>query len=806
VTERTRYAALARLIRGMSDFDDPDDPLPCADFVDGDSAVEFTLARIAPLLTKWPEAPKFLRDALQMGPPIEQLSQPRPGLEPSGGKIDELPLYCALWMQPVASTEAAARVVQASVLVAAAILFDEEEGIGAFASSTKLACRAVRQIGTNVHAHPDFMQALAQPQSASGVLEAILTTWNTCWEREVAMTKGQANAILKIRVLLRDALESRRRRDGITRARHSQAPVVSLVADADAPAADDSSRTNHSEDRQTRLRAERRVAEVDDLAAAHSILEDETDGLPGPEEVAEGAAPTSESPRRSVAVVDVPLTVPANFVGQAAMLWRAKNAARAIASSHQSLLAASDRLQLVDLEAAERYVGEHLQGADGSTDLRQGAIVTAAMLVTSLSIDDIRNIRVVDSIHEVPDRPKMHYLVLEGKVLVVPCPHLGEGYEPRGADCDHYRPAVERIDVELPRQLKWVGLLMQFVSKKAWATLFSKANHVESAGEFIRRVNKSYASRLTLARISQFQARQLAVTTGDRADAALLTGGTAGARPYYYAPSLAHLGWCYESMWKGAYKGMGLPPEKASWAKRAYTKSWDEPSEPFTGSRACPTEEGVALMVEAMVKHCRSVLRGRRSKLRMRRVHNALVGYTCQMILWHTGIRAVNDPVEIGLYDPVTNLLGVSDKNNDSYYSSRVVWIPPIAQRQINAYQKHSLEYQRQFPHLAEQGNKLFFVDEDNRAVPVRVELLKQQLPEGHVYPLNAQRHYLRTRLRELDVPAQSIDALLGHGALGEEPYARHSCYSAARLREDIEAAIFHLSEKAGWVVLQGLS
>ncbi|MEZ5463276.1 hypothetical protein [Dokdonella sp.] len=159
----------------------------------------------------------------------------------------------------------------------------------------------------------------------------------------------------------------------------------------------------------------------------------------------------------------------------------------------------------------------------------------------------------------------------------------------------------------------------------------------------------------------------------------------------------------------------------------------------------------------------------------------------------------------MALYDRSTGMLGVSDKNTDSYYSSRVVWIPPIAQRQIDTYLEHLEVMQALFPDLAGQGKKLYFIDDDAHAVPVRIDTLKRVGPKSHVYPMNAQRHYLRTRLRELDVPAQSIDALLGHGAHGEEPYARHSCYSAVRLRKDIEAPLQLLSEHAGWKVLPGL-
>ncbi len=801
-----RQAALAHWIRWSPEratIDDPKLTARCANFGGGVRAVEHSLALLAPLLERFPEAPASLLEAVRLGDPIESLDSRYfpPGLRPTIGWIHRMPVYSALWAQPVATADAAGRIAQAALLVAGAIL-SENGGTswGRFSAATESACLAVRKIGKDADTHPSFSKLLTHAKSLHDVIDAVASVRRS----ESVLTGLQIDVLSGIDVLVRDALGVRLSRAA---AKSQELTVAHAPPMAEVGAKDvgDSPRETQSKPRPAHPRTERRVREVDDLVAAHSILEDETEGLPSAEDVAEGAASTSESPRRAVAVVNVPLSVPAHFVGQEAMLWRAKNAARAIATSNQCLLLASDRLQLIDLEAAERYVGEHLKGSRVSDALCQGAIVTAAMLVTSLSIHDIRRIRVVEDIYDVPDRPKWHHLTVEDASLVIPCPELIEGFVPSAADSEHYRPVVERIDVELPRKLKWVQLLIKVAGTKAWAAVFKNPDHVKNASKFISTVNETYGSRLTLARISQFQSRQLSATTGDRADAALLTRGAAGARLYYYSPSINDLSRRYESMWNGVYRGMGVPPVLVLGAT-VYTESWKEPLEPYVGSSACPTDQGVAQMVEAMVNRFRSLPKGPRHEVRMRQVHNSLVAYTCQLILWHTGIRAVTDPVELGLYDPLTNMLGVSDKNNDSYYSSRVVWVPPIAQRQINAYLQHLVNFQGKFTELASQGMTLFFVDETNGTPSaVGVETLKLQAPESHVYPMNAQRHYLRTRLRELGVRGQSVDALLGHAALGEEPFARHSCFSAARLREDIEAPLLHLSEQAGWVVLHGL-
>lgn len=824
----TRYSALARLIRGLAEDDGADASLPFEEFTDGDSAIECSLARIAPILINWPDTPEFLREALRLGRPIEELSPPRPGFKLGYGMSNDLPLYYALCMQPVHATEAAGRVAQAAVLLAAAILY-KDIGVGAFVSSMRLACRAVRQIGSNTHTHPEFIQALAQVKSGRGVLEAI----EAVGSRPLVFTAGQATVLLKIRVFLRDAFERRMPRDGVKRKSHPQPPVGPDVPEPNVPEPDVPEPDivglergepdkpppgGKSGGRPNRSPAVRRVAEVDDLVAEHSIREDATEGLPSADEVSEAAASSAESPRRSTVAVNVPLNVPAHFVSSRQVISRAKFAARAIATSAQSLMLAGDRLQLIDLEAAERYAAGLRSRAfrQPSEGVSQGAIVAAAMLITGLSADGLSDLKVVEQLAQVPEPPDAHYLVVSDGVLVIPGPQLVDGFVPTSADQEHYRPVAEQLVLKLPRELAWIQMLMEFAGKHIGGSPFNDPECVGQAGLFVSAVNDRFGSRLTPSRISQFQPRQLFATSGDRADVALLFGGKADARLYYYAPTVAHLVRSHQSIWLGVYKGMGLSVQDDAPAHEE-SLPWPESPGPYIGSRCCPRDRGVAAMVEAVINHCRTTLTGRRDRARTRQVHNAIVAYTCQMVMWHTGIRAVTDPVELGLYDHASGMLSVSDKNTDSYYASRLVWVPPIAQRQIAAYLEHLVEFKNSykktgkdtdkkvFENLASRGNTLFFIDEDDAPTAVRVEILRQQVPQGHVYPMNAQRHYLRTRLRELGVPAQTIDALLGHGARGEEPYGAHSCYSAARLRSDLEVPLQHLSEQAGWTILRGL-
>ena len=102
--------------------------------------------------------------------------------------------------------------------------------------------------------------------------------------------------------------------------------------------------------------------------------------------------------------------------------------------------------------------------------------------------------------------------------------------------------------------------------------------------------------------------------------------------------------------------------------------------------------------------------------------------------------------------------------------------------------------------------DRMYFLLSSGKWERVTVASMRRIL--GPTYPirLNAQRHWMRTRLRELNAPVHAIDALLGHGALGQEPYAGYSAYSPGQLRDELKEPIRKLAGIAGWRVVRGLT
>jgi hypothetical protein len=696
------------------------------------------------------------------------------GTQPKRGLITAYPLYCALWAQPSDSYDTAGRVAQAAILVSAALLAGSPGGLQPFASALGSACLSCRRIGSGTFVPEGLIEGLNSAIS----LQTVLAALDAAKQSALVLTDEQTRLLGGLHVLLEDALEARQPRK----------------------------RRGHKGPRPPRRMAG--SAEVDDPTPEHQTYEDPTARGPSADDLAEGAAGVREPAARRIATIKVSASVPATSLSPGQLHWRAKYRTRAISTSAQGLLLASDRLQLVDIAAAEQAIADiQTRRWRPPKPVLHGANAVSASLLLGRSVDKLIRLRVVARLDQIPGAIKQPFLAVSDSALVVPAPDLPRSFVPKGADAAAYRTTSRGLVLRLPDGLSWSRQLLDFGQSHLGKEPFSGPDHAGWAEQFAKAVNDRTGSRLTTARIAQFLTRQVVAQCGDWADAALLSGsGDANARLYYYTPTHAHLQARYHDLWEGVGKGLGLSIGKSAPATPPATAVEPGPSQ-FIGSRGCPTDEAVDAMVPNLIAYCRSKLRGRRSEARYRVVHNAIAMYTCLMVLWHSGMRAVTEPVELDLYDPATGVLGASDKDNDSYYASRVVWLLPLVQRQIQAYWRHLDCLKAKLPDsTASLGKGLFLFDSNGEVAAISIQALRNVLPSSYPFRLNAQRHYLRTRLRELGVPAQTIDALLGHGAPGQEPYATHSCYSVQRMRREVEPALRSLSEKAGWVLLHGLA
>ncbi|MEK6805721.1 MAG: hypothetical protein AABY95_03630 [Pseudomonadota bacterium] len=187
--------------------------------------------------------------------------------------------------------------------------------------------------------------------------------------------------------------------------------------------------------------------------------------------------------------------------------------------------------------------------------------------------------------------------------------------------------------------------------------------------------------------------------------------------------------------------------------------------------------------------------------------HNFYVLYSWLQDSYLNGIRAIRNPyIAEKECDPITGFARLSDKDNDRHYHSRLVWLPPVFWEQRRLFQLHlkaiALEARRRGFYESQQvdENSYFFLSSDHKVRLLSPGVFKNPgcfseveglahkpylpIPETSIVrallklPLNLNRRYLRTALKEMGCPTESINAHLGHWNSGEEPWAPCSTYS----------------------------
>lgn len=350
--------------------------------VPGRNEVEWTLARLAPLVSNWSESPRDLVAALRRGTDFDTpATSVAAGTQPKRGLITAFPLYCALWAQPLDPYKAAGRVAQAATLASAALLAGGPDGLQPYASALGSACLSCRRIGSGTFVPEGLIEGLASATSLQAVLVAIDAAKQSA---RLVLTDEQVRLLGGLHVLLEDALRSRQPR------KHR----------------------GH-----TGPRPPRRVAgsaEVDDPTPEHQTYEDPTARGPSADDLAEGAAGVREPAARRIATVKVPTSIPATSLSPGQLHWRAKYRTRAISTSAQGLLLASDRLQLVDIAAAEQAIAD-LQSRRWRPPkpVLQGAFAVSASLLLGRPVEKLKKLKVVARIDEIPSAIKQLLALVE---------------------------------------------------------------------------------------------------------------------------------------------------------------------------------------------------------------------------------------------------------------------------------------------------------------------------------------------------------------------------------------------------------
>jgi len=725
-----------------------------------------TLRALAPYVRKLRDSPDWLASA------AEEAREQKPtslatGLvkNPLHGYITDHPVYAALWHQPQQADEEPVRRAQAAFLVAVALR--PEVGIVDYPSALRDAGLAIRRLTSRPALLQLARSALLQPANS---LKDIESNLQSCIDGLDATHQESIRLLSGLARLIFYALQ-----EGKPRHRSTGAQVQ----------------------RRLRVTPGDQPDDVMDMLEEISAI----DGAKDQEERSKlGAAPVRESPPRRHATIGL-YDSGASALGDRERLVQAKTRARALATAAQRLPFAGDRLQLLDLEVLLGW----LQEPDTHRTRNDKAVATllVMMLLTGSSVHRAKSLRISDTLPQT-NTITDPYLTLNPLSLCLPTLSLKNPFRPSQESAKFYRSTFGHLVLPVPKSFPGMDRLLQLVTPIRKGGVFDGQDKYWEglAKKTLADLNGGFGSRLTLNRIAEFLPRMVADLVDDHAEGALFSDATdstgSAARLYYYAPRLSRLVADYKLVWDSVVRGGEL---KWSWENLPSSLENE-----CVGSAGCPHDEAIRQVVDLLRKQTIELSRGRRNAERSIRFHNQLTAYTALMTMWTGGLRAIKDPIEVELIDPIQGLLAVSEKDSDNYTTSRVVPLPAVTLKQLLYYSEHksALLAQADWLGLCSMPQTwLFFIDEKKPAMVTPARLMDQVGLEYLLHP-NSQRHYLRTRLRESGVPGSYVDALLGHGAAGEEPYGRYSCLSPAILGRYITPPLTELIEKMGWQPIHG--
>ena len=220
------------------------------------------------------------------------------------------------------------------------------------------------------------------------------------------------------------------------------------------------------------------------------------------------------------------------------------------------------------------------------------------------------------------------------------------------------------------------------------------------------------------------------------------------------------------------------------------------------GSRFCPTDDFLRCWIARAVDALRQL---RRKDLV--RFHNAYALYTAQLLAHTCAMRATIDP-RPDLIDPVKGLVASDDKSKVAGASTRVIPIVHVAVRQVTYFDVHRAGILRHItpPDVAPRDIPyLFLIDAHGQIVPLRPsDLYEAPAPFTWPIPQNSLRRHVRTRLMELDVDGQVIDAYMGHWRTPLSPHDALSSFDPQHFFDQCRKSVAQITCEVGWQPVRG--
>ena|GEM_PF-1676253 len=309
-------------------------------------------------------------------------------------------------------------------------------------------------------------------------------------------------------------------------------------------------------------------------------------------------------------------------------------------------------------------------------------------------------------------------------------------------------------------------------------------------------------ARITLQKIESTLWSKLHRHTGDAALASCTISDKhrlASVRLHYTSPWVRtlqkHYGEVVASMLVLSNPTCVRPSPAMAWSSCKVTGA--------VGARMCPTTGAVRSMFARLSQDIDDAS-DYRDRTGFTRYHNRLTLFTVQMFAYATTCRAIRTP-----YLPMSsvclarNLTTLSDKDDEFHHKTRLIWIPPVLEKQMTFYDQHLFKLKSE-PLKGESKILLepcFFLGTGYKLQRVRPKSLTPLLNiylQGAV--ANTHRRFLRTELLERGCNPEVVDAFLGHWQNGEEPFGLYSSFNFLEYIAELRTHLAPLLKDIGLV------
>jgi len=377
----------------------------------------------------------------------------------------------------------------------------------------------------------------------------------------------------------------------------------------------------------------------------------------------------------------------------------------------------------------------------------------------------------------------------------------------------HMQPSNNRLKLVIPEALlpyieATMSTATRRVSKRS-VELFKARTHqhiTDSIDRLISDTNKKNGARVTLLRLENHLFNTINQFGNDTAEACLITETIPNyghqSPLYYFAPTIGTLESTY-------LHGIDHISQQAGIAvPRQSDMVMVMPSEERIGSQIVPTDDYVINMVASLKSYLKEATRDWSEK-QFIDFHNTYTGYTMMLLMFSTGYRAVRDPLStITEVNFRRKFVIISDKIDDTQSHSRLVPVPDITCQQLDYYQDHTEFMKTRLASYMDRcwQTTFFFLDQRMRPVEARPKTMERYVAREGSPPLNINRHYLRTRLREFGATGAEVDAFMGHWDHGQEPMQKFSSFSLSHYQQRLASILESLMHHVGWEAIRGIA